>query len=181
MSGNSSGEAARAALRRGVVAVDTSVAALAIHADLDISTLSAGLDRVLIADQLLFDAQYALDKTSNSPRGSGRYDPVFDAVVYSEVDDEEHARKVDNARRLVEMLSQWQKTPSIRIRPEGHPQDECLEPWDSSIRVALGKDCPLWLRRHSSQTTGKGTEHQNIRHLCSVGGSCIRRQDHGNG
>ena len=137
-------EAARAALRRGVVAADTSAAALSIHAELDITTLSAGFDRVLIADQLLFDAQYALDKTSNSPRMSGRYDPVLDAVVYSEVDDEEHARKVDNARRLVEMLGQWQKTPSIRIRPEGHPQDECLEPWDSSIRVALDKDCPLW-------------------------------------
>ena len=51
---------------------------------------------------------------------------------------------MNNARRLAEMLSQWQKTPSIRIRPEGHPQDECLEPWDSSIRVALDQDCPLW-------------------------------------
>ena len=126
-------EAARAALRSGVVAVDTSVAALAIHAELDISTLSEGIGRVLIADELLFDAKHALDKTVNLPRMSGRYSLVLDEVVYSEVEEDEHARKVDNASRLVEILSQWQRTPSIQIRPEGHPQDECLKPWARTV------------------------------------------------
>ena len=51
---------------------------------------------------------------------------------------------VDNAQRLVEILSHWHKTPSIRIRPEGHPHDEGLKPWDASVRVAMDKNCLLW-------------------------------------
>ena len=137
-------EAARAALR-GRVAVDTSVAALVLHADLDASVLSAAFNRVLIADELLVDAQRAVNYTGKQAGMSSIYEPMLDDVLYFEITPEQEAEEAEKAANLMGLLKQWNRTPSSRIRPGGNARHEWFKaPWDASVRVASDKNCPLW-------------------------------------
>ena len=76
--------------------------------------------------------------------GYAGYEPLTGDVVYSAVEDGEREQEVESAERLVAALGRWQRVPSGRIQPAGHPREDVLRPWDASIRVALDRGCALW-------------------------------------
>ncbi len=140
-------QAARSALG-GVVAADTSVAAVAVHAGISIGESAAEFKRVLIADALVADARRAVDTTSLPVGGSVVNDPVAGGLRLTDVA-EQHGQLRDEVARLAEILEQWRSVPSggltARWDDETADLDSTeLEPWDASLRVASNRQCALW-------------------------------------
>ena len=126
------------------VAVDTSVAALGMHARLDVVRMGAAFHRVLIADELLTDARDAVTSAGTPAAAYAGYEPLVDDVVVSRVEPEELEQAVEAVQQVAATLSCWQRVVSSRLQFAGRVQHPGLRPWDSSLRVASSKDCPLW-------------------------------------
>ncbi len=127
-----------------VVAVDTSVAALGMHARLDVVRMGAAFHRVLIADELLTDAREAVTSAGTPAAAYAGYEPLVDDVVVSLVEPEELEQAVEAAQQVAAALGCWQRVVSSRLHFADRVQKAELRPWDSSLRVASSKDCPLW-------------------------------------
>ena len=137
-------EAARAALG-GRIAVDTSVAALGIHAGLDLDRFSAAFARVLVAEELIADARAAVTSARLPIAGVVTHDPVLGRAVISTIDEQQREEALKMAERALGMLCSWQSVwagPPIDRRPEGVA--DVLGPWDASVRVASSTGCALW-------------------------------------
>ena len=140
-------DAARRALG-GVVAADTSVAALALHAGLEIDDCAAAFKRVLIADELVADARDAVVSTSLPVLGSVFNDPVVGGLRLTNVE-EQHAHRREKVARLVDILQRWRSVPSGGLAARWDDETAELEaadlnPWDASLRVASNRQCALW-------------------------------------
>ena len=105
--------------------------------------MGAAFDRVLIADELLIDAREAVASAGTPAAGYAGYEPLADDVVVSRVEPEELEKAVEAAQQVATTLGNWQRVASSRLQFEGHVQDPALRPWDSSLRVASSRDCPL--------------------------------------
>ena len=127
-----------------VVAVDTSVAALGMHARLDVVRMGAVFHRVLIADELLTDAREAVTSAGTPAAAYAGYEPLVDDVVVSRVEPEELEQAVEAAQQVAATLNSWQRVVSSRLQFADRVQNPGMRPWDSSLRVASSKDCPLW-------------------------------------
>ena len=127
-----------------MIAVDTSVAALGMHARLDVVRMGAAFHRVLIADELLTDEREAVTSAGTPAAGYAEYEPLVDDVVVSRVEPEEVEQAVEAAQQVAATLGRWQRVVSSRIQFADRVQNPGLRPWDSSLRVASSKDCPLW-------------------------------------
>ena len=135
-------DAARAAMG-GIVTVDTSVVAFAIHGGILIDQLAATFGRVLVADELTVDARAAVLSTSLPVAAHVIYDPVLGRVRLSEANKEiEQIR--DRLGYLLDTFRGWHSVPSGRSSTSWSEQGEHLRPWDASLRVALDKGCALW-------------------------------------
>ncbi len=151
---------ARAAIG-DVVAVDTSVAVVGLAVELDLQRLAAAFTGVLVADELLMDARDSVRSAGTPAAGYAGYEPLVDEVVVSRVEEGELEQAVQVAQQVLSALGRWQRVSSARIQPDGHPQEECLRPWDASLRVALDRGCALWCDdvalRHLAETEGIAT------------------------
>ena len=106
-----------------VVAVDTSVAALGVHAGLDVGRMGAAFDRVLIADELLTDEREAVASAGTPAAGYAGYEPLVGDVVVSRVEPEELEQAVEAAQQVAATLGNWQRAASSRLQFAGHVQD----------------------------------------------------------
>ena len=126
------------------VAVDTSVAALGVHTGLEVARMGEAFKRVLIADELVFDARRAVYVTKRGGIGTLTYDPGLGRVIHHEFSDQQRAAAQAEAEQLTETLTRWRSIQSAslpRIQPSS---EEDLRPWDSSLSVALSRGCALW-------------------------------------
>ena len=140
-------DAARSALG-GVVAADTSVAAVAVHAGISIDECAAAFKRVLIADDLVTDARSAVVSMSLPVAGSAFNDPVAGGLRLTDIQ-EQHAHCREKVARLADILQRWRSVPSgglaARWDDETAELDAAdLSPWDASLRVASNRQCALW-------------------------------------
>ena len=140
-------DAARSALG-GVVATDTSVAALAVQAGISIDDGAAAFKRVLIADDLVTDARNAVVSTSLPVAGSAFNDPVAGGLRLTDAQ-EQHAHHREKVARLADILQRWRSVPSGRLAARwddetAEPEAADLSPWDASLRVASNRQCALW-------------------------------------
>ena len=140
-------DAARSALG-GVVAADTSVAAVAVRAEIPIHEGAAAFKRVLIADDLVTDARSAVVSASLPVAGSASNDPVAGGLRLTDTQ-EQHAHHREKVARLAEILQRWRSVPSGGLAArwdDGTADLEAadLSPWDASLRVASNRQCALW-------------------------------------
>ncbi|MCY4424248.1 MAG: tetratricopeptide repeat protein [Acidimicrobiaceae bacterium] len=140
-------EAARSALG-GVVAADTSVAALAVHTGISIDESAAAFKRVLIADDLVTDARSAVVSASLPVAGSAFNDPVAGGLRLTDTQ-EQHAHHREKVARLADILQRWRSVPSGGLAARWDDETAELEavdlsPWDASLRVASNRQCALW-------------------------------------
>ena len=140
-------DAARSALG-GVVAADTSVAAVAVHAGISIDEITTAFKRVLIADDLVVDARSAVASTSLPVAGWAFTDPVAGGLRLTDTQ-EQHERLRDKVARLADILQRWRRVPSrglaARWDDEAPGQEATdLSLWDASMRVASNRQCALW-------------------------------------
>lgn len=140
-------DAARSALG-GVVAADTSVAAVAVHAGISIDEGAAAFKRVLIADDLVTDARSAVVSMSLPVAGSAFNDPVAGGLRLTDVQ-EQHAHRREKVARLADILQRWLSVPSGGLAARWDDETAELEaadlnPWDASLRVASNRQCALW-------------------------------------
>ena len=140
-------DAARSALG-GVVAADTSVAALAVHAGISIDESTASFKSVLIADDLVTDARSAVVSASLPVGGSAFNDPVAGGLRLTDTQ-EYHAHHREKVARLADILQRWRSVPSGGLAARWDDETAELEavdlsPWDASLRVASNRQCALW-------------------------------------
>ena len=140
-------DAARRALE-GVVAADTSVAAVAVHAGIPIDESAAAFKHVLIADDLVTDARSAVVSTSLPVAGSAFNDPVAGGLRLADIQ-EQQARHREKATRVADILQRWRSVPSGGLAARWDDETAGLEtadlnPWDASLRVASNRQCALW-------------------------------------
>ena len=140
-------DAARSALG-GVVAADTSVAAVAIHAGISIDESAAAFKRVLIADDLVVDARSAVASTSLPVAAWAFNDPVAGGLRLTDIQ-EQHARLREKVARVAAILQRWRRVPSGGLAARGddetaEPEAAGQSPWDASLRVASNRQCALW-------------------------------------
>ncbi len=139
-------EAARQALEARI-AVDTSVVVLGIHTDLDICRIASGFHTVLVADELIIDARVTVASASQMGDGVLVYEPGLGRPSFWEIDDDQRTAAIRSAENTLELLGGWQVARSGHIGPLTNFEDadavNC-RPWDSSVRLALERGCPLW-------------------------------------
>ena len=135
-------DAARSALG-GVVAADTSVAAVAVHAGISTEESAAAFKRVLIADDLVADARSAVVNTSFPVAGMAVNDPVAGGLRLADIE-EQHAQLRDNVARLADILQRWRSVSSGGLAARWDEETTDLKPWDASLRVASNHQCALW-------------------------------------
>ena len=126
------------------VAIDTSVVAAGMRAELDVRRLGQIFESVLVGDELLIDARLAVASTSQPVAGRAFYDPVLGQASLSMVDAQQHAAMQDLTERALETLNGWQSVSSGPLPPPEIAEEDSLRPWDAAIRVALDRQCALW-------------------------------------
>ena len=154
------------------VAVDTSVAALGIHAELDICRMDAAFSVVLVADELIIDARVTVEAAKRPRSAMLPYDLGLDGYTFMEIDDFQRAEAHTRAERAVQALSgiwtpcvppdvnssgapdeavetssgTWRQIHSERlpIREDAAVAPDLFRPWDAAIGVAWQHQCPLW-------------------------------------
>ena len=140
-------DAARSALG-GVVAADTSVAAVAVHAGISIDESATAFKRVLIADDLVTDARSAVVSASLPLAGFAFNDPVAGRLHLTDTQ-EQQAHHREKVARLADILQRWRSVPSGGLTARWHDETTELDaaefdPWDASLRVASNRQCALW-------------------------------------
>ncbi len=138
--------AARRALG-GVVAVDTSVAVVGMAGGLDLRRFGSMFKTVLVADELLADAQIAVSSARRSPPAVATYDPGLGERLMKEISEERREALVEKTQVALRTLKGWQRVSSGHLPSTGErrEREDETRPWDASIRVALSrKGCALW-------------------------------------
>ena len=138
--------AARRALG-GVVAVDTSVAVVGMAGGLDLRRIGSMFKAVLVADELLADAQMAVSSARESPPAVATYDPGLGRTVLTEISEDRRRALVEKTQVALRTLKRWQRVSSGHLPSPGDrgEREEDPRPWDASIRVALSREgCGLW-------------------------------------
>ena len=143
------------AIGRTVVA-DTSVAALGILTEFDVLQVSGAFERVLIPDELIYDARLALQLSRNSAKGTLIHDFATGRDIFYEYNEEERAAAQEPPGRLLDFMEQWLSVNSAVVQPADYEGGSELRPWDAAIRLALERQLPLWcddlaLRRFARQ------------------------------
>ena len=126
------------------VAVDTSVVALGIQADLDVGRMSTAFDSVLVADELIVDARMAVASARQLADGVLGYDPGLGDHTFTEFDDQQRDAARAKAERALGVLSGWQSVKSAHLRSPEPVEEGDLRPWDASVRVARSRGLDLW-------------------------------------
>lgn len=128
----------------GLIVADTSIAVIGILVELDVSRLSRAFERVLIPDELIYDARLALEFSRRSVRGTLVHDLGTGQDILHEYSDEERLAIRERSGALVDRIEQWQIVTTSRIRPSGYEGNDEFRPWDSSVRLALDRQVPMW-------------------------------------
>ena len=156
----------------GKVAVDTSVAALGIHTELDICRMGAAFDVVFVADELIIDARMSVAAAKQPFKAVLPYNPGLGHCTVTEIDESQRAEARVRAERAVKALNgtwisrvppdvssnktlgedmaapsgTWQQINSGHLPPlKGVASDpDFFKPWDAAIRIAVQRGCPLW-------------------------------------
>ncbi len=129
------------------VAVDTSVAALGVHSDLDVAHMGEAFRSVLVADELVVDARAAVAFVKRPVAAVSVYDPGLGRVNVWEISEEQRAATITSAERVLELLETWQSARSGHLVPlmSGEDSEEIsMRPWDASLRVARAREYALW-------------------------------------
>ncbi len=129
------------------VAVDTSVAAVGVHVDLDVLRMGAAFKSVLVAEELTVDARAAVAFASRPVEAVTGYDPGLGQPVVLEIDEEQRIAARRSADRVLELLEAWQSVRSGHLGPLVSVEDSediSMRPWDASLRVARERECSLW-------------------------------------
>ena len=135
--------AAEAALGT-VIAVDTSVTATGINADIDVRRLAHVFQRTLVGDELIADARTAVARASQPVEATVFYEPALGRPSMTLIDEQQRSAQAERAQNALEILDSWQSVASGPLPPPGDAQHLELRPWDASIRVALHRRCALW-------------------------------------
>ena len=154
----------------GVVAADTSVAAVAVHAGIAIEDSAAHFKRVLIADDLVTDARHAVVNTSVPVAGVAINDPLAGGLRLADVE-EQHMRLRDNVARVADILQQWRSVSSggiVARWDDGTSRPNAVGRFASRrVREAVR---PL-VRRSRSAQVGAKRRDPHIRYLRPLGGA----------
>ena len=126
------------------VAVDTSVVATAILAELDPNHLAQVFQSVLVGEELIIDARLAVQKARQPVSGRSTYDPLLGHAAVSPVDEQQLGATRERARRALNTLEGWQTVNSGPLASPDGLQEHSLRPWDASIRVAINRQCAFW-------------------------------------
>lgn len=127
-----------------VIAVDTSVAATGINANIAVPRLAQVFEDVLVGDELIADARTAVARASQTVEATVFYDPALGRASMTLIDEQQRAAKAERNQRALEILSGWQSVTSGPLPSPTDAQHLELRPWDTSIRVALHRRCALW-------------------------------------
>ena len=129
-----------------VIALDTSVAATGINADIDVRRLARVFQGVLVGDELIADARTAVVRASQPVEAIADYEPALGRASMRWVDEQQRSARAERAQQALDMLSGWQSVASGPLQSPDHVQadDIWLRPWDASVRVALHRQCALW-------------------------------------
>lgn len=147
-------EVANSALGRAV-AVDTSAIVFSFWIDIEFRRLAEAFERVLLADELLYDARMALQRARISPVASFRYDIGSARRNVYEYSEEERAAMLERPAQLLEMMDGIHMAQSSSIRAP-LPDEEGHQHWDAAVRIAQSRGVPLWsddlaLRRYARE------------------------------
>ena len=126
------------------VAVDTSVVAFGIRADLDVGRMSTAFKSVLVADELIVDARMAVASARRPANGVLGYDPGLGDHTFTEFDDQQRDTARERAERALGVLSGWQSVKSAHLRSPEPVEEGDFRPWDASVRVARARGLALW-------------------------------------
>lgn len=129
------------------VAVDTSVAVLGIHADLDIDKFTERFERVFVADELVFDARAAVASARRPPYAVLTYEPGLGSPHAWEISEEQRSAARQGATRVLRILEGWQASQSGHLSSPQDIEDSesvSFRPWDASVRLAVHCQHPLW-------------------------------------
>lgn len=140
----------------GMVVADTSVAALGILTEFDVLRVSGAFERVLVPDELIYDARLSLQLARASVKGTLIHDFGTGQDVFYEYSEEERATAQERPGLLLDFMEQWLSVNSTAIQPADYEGGNDLRPWDAAIRLALERQVPLWcddlaLRRYARQ------------------------------
>ena len=127
-----------------VIAVDTSVVATGINADMDVRRLALVFQGVLVGDELIADVRTAVARASQPVEATAFYEPALGRVSMALIDEQQRAARAERCQNALEMLSGWQGVTSGPLPSPVDAQHLELRPWDAAIRVALHRDCALW-------------------------------------
>ena len=128
----------------GDVSVDTSVAVVGIRAELALDILTASFGRILIANELVYDARATAASISLPISGYLTDARAPGGMGFTTVSEEEREQMEDEAGRLVEMLQGWHNVPGSRFTYPLEIDDGRLRTWDASLRIAADRQCALW-------------------------------------
>ncbi len=130
----------------GQVAADTSVAAVAVLAELPIDEITKKFKTVLIAEDLLTDARKAPISPSRRSAVEVFKDPVTEEWIIYNL--KEHLlHRSENLDRLSDILQKWRGVPSgyLNVRWGNQTKDAADNySWCASLRVASDHSCALW-------------------------------------
>ena len=127
-----------------VIAVDTSVTATGINANLDVRRLALVFQGVLVGDELIADARTAVARASQPVEATAFYEPALGRISMTLIDEQQRAARAQRCQNALEMLSGWQGVTSGPLPSPVDDQHLELRPWDAAIRVALHRNCALW-------------------------------------
>ena len=128
----------------GKVAVDTSVVALGVRSGLDLNRFAAEFKNVLVPDELIIDARWAVSLAKAPATAVLQDDPVLARPTMTAIDKDQQQSRLERAETALEILGGWQKIISGR-RPPTAQLEDYHRPWDASLRVAASEDgCALW-------------------------------------
>lgn len=129
----------------GDVAVDTSVVALGISSGLGIHQFGSVFNTVLVADELVIDARWAVSIAHTPVAAILGYDPVLERPIITEIDEVQRNARLQKAESALETMDAWQSVKSGPLRLRSDPDEDGLRPWDAAIRVASSvENCALW-------------------------------------
>ena len=131
----------------GMVSVDTSIAVVGMAGGLDLRRIGSMFKAVLVADELLADAQIAVSSARESSPAVATYDPGLGQPVLREISEDQRRAFVEKTQVVLRTLRRWQRVSSGHLPSPGDSgeREEDPRPWDASIRVALSRDgCALW-------------------------------------
>lgn len=126
------------------VAVDTSAIVLNFWINSNFARFADAFERILLAEDLLFDGRVSLQKARLSPMGSFAYDIGSGQSLVQEYSDDDRAAMREHPAQLLELMEACQNAHSASIRLNGDDSENHHGHWDAAVRVAQSRNIPLW-------------------------------------